>query len=254
VAAILPAHIADAKDKLMKEPGLRGFMLKAATIHRYLASVSGLFEWLLKEKHWIQENPVKKIRWPKVNNARERFLTEKEISNLLNACDQSRNQMLGSYVRIALLTGMRKGELLNLRWKNVDFERKQILLEETKNGDSRTIPMVGELKNLLHDLAQKEMTSIDMLLFPGVEDPTKSRDFQTAWKRALKVASIHDFTFHDLRHCAATIMLEAGVPHFAVARVLGHRLLNTTLRYSHLTEQAARDALEHISKKVEGLR
>lgn len=254
LATILPAHIADGKEKLLTEPGLRGFMLKPATIHRYLASLSGLFEWLLKEKHWIQENPVKKIRWPKINNARARFLTEKEISNLLNACDQSRNTRLGIYVRIALLTGMRKGELLSLCWKDVDFERKQIMLEDTKNGDSRSIPMVGELKNILHDLATQELSSIDMLLFPGVEDPSKSRDFQTAWKRALKLANIQDFTFHDLRHCAATIMLEAGVPHFAVARVLGHRLLNTTLRYSHLTEQAARDALEHISKKVEGLK
>jgi len=254
LAAILPAHIAEGKDKLLKEPGLRGFMLKPATIHRYLASLSGLFEWLLKEKHWIQENPVKKVRWPKVNNARARFLTEKEISNLLSACDQSRNERLGTYVRIALLTGMRKGELLNLCWKDVDFERKQIMLEDTKNGDSRSIPMVGELKNILHNLVNQELCSVDMLLFPGVEDPSKSRDFQTAWKRALRLADIKGFTFHDLRHCAATIMLEAGVPHFAVARVLGHRLLNTTLRYSHLTEQAAREALEHISKKVEGLK
>lgn len=253
VGEIIPAHIAQCRDRLLNDPGRRGFKISNATVNRYLASISSLFGWLLKEKHWIQKNPVTDIRKPKVNNSRRRFLSDEELPRLLIACDESRNPYLGVIVRVALLTGMRRGEIMNLTWKDIDFEDKQIFLEETKNGDSRTISMVDKLEKVLKGLMGDVCYSINTLLFPGEEDPSKPRDIRSAWERALKVAEIEDFKFHDLRHSAASIMLEAGVSHMVIARILGHRVLNTTLRYSHLSDKGAREALAHISKKVEGV-
>lgn len=151
---------------------------------RYLASLSHAFTIALKDWEWIQENPVMKISKPKISNGRTRFLNEDEKERLLQACQESKSKGLYPIVIMALSTGMRRGEIMNLKWEDVNLAEGSILLQTTKNGERRLIPLVGTALDLL--CSKYVNQAVNSLVFPAPLFPSKPM-ICVAWKFSLLV-------------------------------------------------------------------
>jgi integrase len=207
-----------------------------ATANRSLAVLRKIFNLGIR---WdmITSNPVCKIDFFRVPRGRMRFLSHEEQDALLKAC----NGPLKDVVGVALKTGMRRGELLGLRKKDVDFSGNFIYLEKTKSGAHRQIPMVPEVRAVLARLALG--CDDEALLFKN-KDGNPYNDLRTAFCTALRKAGIKDFHFHDLRHTFASDMVMAGVNIFTVSKLLGHASVQTTMIYSHLSPEHNKAEME----------
>ena len=219
---------------------------KPATISRYLGSLSICFSYAVK-LGWVSDNPVIKVEKPRLKNERVRFLTAEESKNLLTACKDSDYKQLYAIVVLALSTGARKGEIMALRWKDIDLGQKVMRLEETKNGDRRSIPLSSLALSVILDL--RKIRRIDsQLLFPR-EDGLKAFDFRKHWNKAVKTAKLTDFKFHDLRHTAASNLAMSGASLLEIAEILGHRQMKMVRRYAHLTQQHTANVLERMNER-----
>lgn len=256
-----------ARDELRTQPALafkgtdfegrpifkakRGGALKTtATLNRYVVAFSAVCTWAIEQRlaprGWV--HPCRGIKRLAESDGRVRFLDDDERKRLFDACRESKYQRLFALTLTAMLTGARRGELLALRWSDVDLDAGIALLGRTKNGDRRTLVLLPQVIEALRPFASTDSTRY-------VFGSTRSKyqapaRFDSAWRDALKRAAIRDFHFHDLRHCCASYLAQAGTPINVIAEVLGHRKLDMARRYSHLTTQtkatAMRGALAHI--------
>jgi integrase len=151
---------------------------------------------------------------------------------------------------LALSTGARKNELVSLTLSQLDLQRGVIYLNETKNGERRTLHITGYALNLLKRHIQKRRTNTD-LLFPK-RDGRKPIRIREAWDNAVKRAGIEDFTFHDLRHCAASYLAMNGASLAEIAEILGHKSLEMAKRYTHLSEHHTSTVLERMNEAIFG--
>src|SRR5512139_986066 len=221
---------------------------KPATVNRLVATLKHMFS---KAVEWdmVEEATLKRIRKAKLleeNNRRLRFLPKEECHVLLSVCDNH----LGPIVTCALYTGMRKGETLNLQWdKNVDLTHGFVLLEATKNGERREIPICDTLRATLTSLVRR--IDVPYVFYdPATGKPYK--DVKRSFKTACRRAKIRDFRFHDLRHTFASHLVMAGYDLTTVKELLGHKTLTMTLRYAHLAPShkvKAVDLLDSILNK-----
>lgn len=223
-----------------------------ATVVRYLAVLSHCLTYAQKELGWIVDNPARNVSKPKEPRGRVRFLSEKERAALLKACADSQNPHLHDIVVLALSTGARRGEIQGLEWRHIDFNRRVIVLDETKNGERRVIPIRGQAEKLLRDRhdSRREDTPF---AFPSPYHPkrtSKPIDIQNAWDWALERAKIQDFKFHDLRHSAASYLAMNGATLVELAEVLGHKTLAMVKRYSHLAEDHTGALLERMNDAI----
>lgn len=238
LADTTPAVIAEQRDRLAngtykrrnaKQPQPRN----PATVNRYLAALSHAFSIAVREWDWLEDNPCRKVAKLKESRGRVRCLDDDERRRLLAACQASDNPDLYPAVVLALSTGARRMEALSIRWKDVDLKRGFITLEETKNGERRTLPLQGHALELLKQRARVRRIDTD-LVFPSPADPTEPASFRKSWETALRVAGIEDFRWHDLRHSAASYLAMNGASLAEIAEVLGHKTLAMVKRYSHI--------------------
>lgn len=246
LAAVTPALIAQAREKLLREPAPRGGRAPKsgtapdrapATVNRYLAALSHAFSVAVKEWGWLDDSPMRKVTRPKEPRGRVRFLSEEERSRLLEACEAQHPDLYAAVV-LALSTGARQGEILGLRWKHIDLARGVITLEDTKNGERRGLPIAGRALELLRERSRVRLLDTD-LVFPGKAQPGRTRqpiDLRYPWVHALEAAGIRDFRFHDLRHSAASYLAMNGASLAEIAEVLGHKTLSMVKRYAHLSQ------------------
>lgn len=200
-----------------------------ATANRYLATIKHMFrkavEWELVEEEILKK--VGRVKHLPENNRRLRYLSQEECQELVNACADH----LRPIVITALNTGMRKGEILSLEWDNhIDLKHGFILLDKTKNGDRREVPINATLSETLKGIVRR-------LDSPYVFIDSKGKrflDIKGSWKSALRRTGIKNFRFHDLRHTFASQLVMAGVDITTIKELLGHKTLNMTLRYAHL--------------------
>ncbi len=247
--------IREPRDKLAADG------LSPATINRYLATLSHALSSAIKENGWLDRNPVSNVSKLKEENERIRFLSddsqdqhgnviEGERTRLLRECKRSRTACLYPIVVLALSTGMRKGEILGLTWDDVSFDQRRIMLHRTKNGERRGVPLVGHALDLLRE--HSKVRRIDSnLVFPG-SDADSVADFRGAWEEALKRAGVENFRFHDLRHTAASYLAMNGASLAEIAEILGHRTLQMTKRYAHLSETHKTKVLESMNSRMFG--
>lgn len=235
LSAIRPQMIAEKRDELSK--GLvRGNQVRnPATVVRYLSHLSHLFTIACKEWEWVSENPVRKVSKPSVSPGRVRYLEKEEIKKLLESTKQSKSKELYAVVVIALGTGMRLSEIMNLRWNQVDISNELIKLTTSKNGDPRFIPLKGLVLEVVKAKAEKQKTKPNDLLFPSPLNPKQPVDIRSAWETAIKKSGIQNFRFHDLRHTTASHLAMSGKGLHDIASLLGHKDLQVTRRYAHLS-------------------
>ena len=234
-----------------------------ATVVRELNNLSHVIDTAIKDwSIWIPSNPVKSVRRPSVSNARDRRLKSGEEKALLEACEAGRCEQLASLVRLALETAMRLGELLALRWENIDLDSQVAHLPKTKNGDSRDVPLSTTAVRVLQGLKDKLKQDQDIaekvviLSQKRAEERVfytwlKADSFENAWRRAIKLAKekhaearmeagqladvrfLDDLRFHDLRHEATTRIAEKVSNILELAAVTGHKELKMLKRYYH---------------------
>ena len=232
--------------------------LAPGSIRVHLCSLSAVFKEA-RRWGWVKLNPVRDVERPSHAKIRDRFLSDEELKNLLIACKQSRYQHLYLIVILALSTGMRKEEILSLKWRNVELDRERIILEKTKNGDRRNVPVKGEALALLKEHAKVRRIDTEFL-FPGEKPspqkeckavPSSERHFDitAAWNMARKTSKLVDFRFHDLRHTAASYLAMNGASLVEIAGVLGHRDFSTVRRYAHLSESHVASTVEKMNQK-----
>ncbi len=240
--SITPARIAKERDKLLSEETDRkdaatGEFKKrtGATVNRYLAALSSCLAYGVKELQWLERNPMERVRKPAENKGRVRFLSDEERAALLEACRPHADLYLA--VVLSLTTGARQAEIMGLRWRQIDFARQVITLQETKNGDRRALPLVGQALELLRERGRVRTLGDDRI-FPPTRAAKKADclDLRDPWTKALKTAGIENFHWHDLRHTAASYLAMSGVSLVEIAKVLGHRTLQMVARYSHLSD------------------
>ena len=216
-----------------------------ATINRELGCLRHMFNMAIawgKAQNYpfgFGKNKVKFLKEPK---EKERILTEEEEDRLLETVRTSpKEKHLESIIITALNTGMRKAEILDLKWSNVDFKNGVILVEGTKNGEVRKIPMNQKLTAALES---GKKTSKGDYVFSDNGKPYG--DVKTGWWTALKKAGIENFRFHDLRHTFGSRLGMKGTDIKTIAELMGHKDIKMTQRYSHPTPEHKKRAVEML--------
>lgn len=269
---ITPDRIAECRDELLAKPKTYGSGKRSgADVNRTIAALSAAMTHAVKVLHWIGHNPCERVTKPKEAGARVRFLSDEELPRLLEAVRKSDHPDLLPAVLLALTTGARRGEIMGLRWSQIDFKGRTITLNhgETKNGTGRALPLVGEVAELLQARAKVRRIGDDRV-FPPAEGCTRPLNLREPWKAALVAAGIDvrpatrsgrgkqsapdamtsDFRWHDLRHTAASYLTMAGVSAIEIARVLGHKTLAMSLRYSHLAPGRVTELGDKLAERM----
>ncbi len=197
----------------------------AATVRNRLACLKAAARWAWKRHGLVDADPTARMRLPAVNNARHVYARREDMLALCRACDHWQAQIA---IRVAFYSGLRLGELYA-----VDTSGGALVLADTKNGDRRTVPAHPRIAHLLKLLP---------LTAPKIS-------VQRAFQQARVRASLPHIRFHDLRHSAASEMVNAGIDLYTVGRVLGHRDPRSTARYSHLTHDTLAAAVGMIGSK-----
>jgi integrase len=204
---------------------------KELNILKHLARLA--VEWEI-----IPFSPAQGIKSPRVPAGRVRYLQPTELRVLIAVCPEWLRPILG----LAVGTGMRRSEILCLRWLDVDFEHARILLPQTKNGDGRIVYLNRFALAALAAVPRPGGTKATDHMFPRVTPGQVSVGF----KRLCTSQNILDFRFHDLRHTAASWLRMKGADIHTVAQLLGHKDLRMAARYQHLSPAFLADAMASL--------
>lgn len=259
---VTTALITEALSNLVGLKNKYGREIGTTTANRYVQALGHVFTVARKGWGWVEGNPVRDVPKYEESRGRVRFLSDDERKRLLDACQESDNPYLYKVVVLALSTGARKNEILDLKWEDVDFERRTITLQETKNDERRALPLQGYAYTLMKDHAKVRNLHCEYL-FPSkktVKPKDKNSkqvvyqpiDIRTAWENVLTKAKIKDFRFHDLRHCTASYLAMNGASLVEIAAVLGHKDLQMVKRYAHLTEAHTHGVVASMNEKIFG--
>ena len=216
-----------AKYKLYR----RDYGASPSTVNRELYMLSKAFNLAVKEWEWLKDNPVSRVQKERETNEVDRWLTEDEERRLLgNSPD-----WLRKIIVFALNTGLRQDELLSLEWNRVNLLRKTIIIQKTKNNRPNTLPLNSIALNVLlkkHECKVRNLKN-DLVFSSQVGTKIGKRNLIRAFALALEKAEIKDFTYHCLRHTFATRLAQNGVDIYKIAKLLNHKDLKNTQRYSH---------------------
>ena len=252
LADVTPALIVQCRDKLLTENRDNGKPRSPASVVRYLSALSHAFKVAVNDWQWLEDSPMRKVKKPKEPRGRVRFLDDAERQRFLAACKDSKNKILYLCVILALSTGMRQAELMNLKWSDVFLDQGFIILHKTKNGERRRVPLSGHALDLLKEYYNKRNIDVE-LLFPGLTHPNKPIDLRSAFEQVLKIAQIKDFKWHDLRHCTASYLAMNGASLAEIAEILGHKTLSMVRRYAHFSDGHVSNVVASMNSKIFGV-
>jgi len=279
LSELTPAVIAEARDALAAEKFTRGKVQKkngveiqpteytrsGSTVNRYLATLSHMFTMAVKEWRLVPTNPVRDITKKREARGRVRFLSDTERDALLSASSESAWPALHTLILIAISTGARRGELINLKWDDVDLRVREAsidpktgekhaamgraIVRETKNGETRSLPLVGKALEALRTLKLQGSAKSEWVFPQPSGFPGPYENFDGVWYDALTAAKLEDFRFHDLRHTTASYLAAQGASLLEIADTLGHKTLSMVKRYSHLAQSHKVSAIEKMAKE-----
>jgi integrase len=220
--------------------------------NRLLALLSKMLSLAVKWG-WRSDNPVKGIERFQ-EERRERWLSDRELSQLLSVLMAHPNQRAANAVRLQLLTGARLGEVLKARWSDIDFERGVWTKpsHHTKQKRTEHIPLSGPTLSLLTEMREKaDPTEANLL--PGNASGRPLQDIKKFWKAVTEQAGLADYRLHDNRHTHASHLVSSGLSLEIVGRLLGHTNPTTTKRYAHIADSPLRAATERFGAKLDAL-
>jgi integrase len=219
---------------------------RPSSLNRELAMVSKAFTLALDDWEWISGNdkPFSKMPYEKENNERDRWLTADEEKRLL----ENSSEWLREILVFALNTGLRQGELLSLEWNRVNLFRKTILIQKTKNGKPKTVPLNQIAMDVIIRKSESKvrMLKSDFVFVSSHGTKIDRHNLRRAFNNAVERAEIEDFKFHDTRHCFCTKLAQRGVDIYKIAKLAGHEDIRMTQRYSHHCPESLRDGVEAL--------
>jgi integrase len=231
-----------------------GDRVSIATVNRNLTLLRAIFNRVLKHGR-IAASPIRAVKLRKENSTRVRFIEEAEEARLFEALPERFRRL----ATVALHTGMRRGELMPLRWRDVDFAPATITIREAKSGEGRRIPMNSIARETLDSLRRAQIRQgaptpdlsalRDGYVFSAVRG-TALTSLARAWIPALRRAGIEDFHFHNLRHTFASRLVREGVDLYRVQTLLGHKTQAMTLRYAHFAPDHLREAVGRLALRA----
>ncbi len=212
---------------------------RPATINRDLSRLRRMFS-LAVEWGLLEESPMKSMKFLRENNARTRYLSLEECQRLIASCIAPHIRAL---VGVALHSGMRLGEILNLRWYDLDFASGFILVRDSKNGESRHVPADATLFALFRAYPHRPSTDLVFSSSSGGHIV----DVRTGFQNACKRAGLIDLHFHDLRHTFASQFVMSGGDLYILKEILGHKSITMTQRYAHLSPTYKIKAIDRMN-------
>jgi integrase len=228
---LTPEVFARFRDTRLREVG-------ADTVRREMTILGHVLEVARREWGYpLTENPLAAVRRPKPGNSRDRRLGVHEFEQLMAAVEKSRSRVLRSAVLLAIETGLRRGELVAMCWRDIDWRRRVLRVPTTKTGIPRTVPLSPKALCLLFGLGPMGATVL------GVSGD----GLRHGWERLCRRAGVADLHFHDLRHEAISRFFELGLSLPEVAVISGHREPRMLLRYTHLCPSGLAHKLNRLS-------
>lgn len=222
--------------------------LALATVEKIRVTFGRSFELALRwNVSGVTRNPTKGITRPPLNNARSRFLSSEETKRLRDAVVKSANPQLAPIVGLLLLTGARLRELLHAEWRHVDLDRRLWLIPTSKTGKARHVPLSQAALDVIGQLPKFDGCPY---LVPNPKTRKPYTDIKHPWQTARRLAGLNDVHIHDLRHSAASFMINAGIDLYAVGKVLGHANHASTGRYAHAAPVTLLAAVEAGAAKM----
>lgn len=248
VRLITPELIARCRQELAEGLTPKRTKRSPATVNRYLAALSVVMSYAVRECGWLTDNPCSRVSRFTESIGRDRIASQEECLHLLEACKNSRNEYLLPIVLIAITTGMRQGEILGLTWECIDLERGIITLKETKNGRPRIVSLVGDALNVMRERSLLGSSRSNFVF------PSKKRFGKTcirgSWNTALQRAKIVGLRFHDLRHTFTTYAAESGASNLELAAATGHLCMQMLQRYTHLKTSTTQKLSLAVHNKI----
>lgn len=242
ISSIKPRDLISYKNKRLATDTLHGKKPNVGTVNRDLAHFRVVLNYAVKNE-WLIKNPFSQVRGiitPKAETQRQKTLTFDEETRLLSVCTGARAH-IKPIIIIALDTAMRRGEILKMCWRDVDFVIGEIFIpkENSKTNEDRTVGLTARAKAELETVFNASLKRANDSVFDLGE-------FKTAFGTACKLSGINDLRFHDLRHSATTRIVNSGVSHVEAMKITGHTTLKTFLRYTHIGADTTRKVAESL--------
>lgn len=245
VNSITPQDITNILLKMKAKGKPNGSNYAPQSIKHILLLIKRIFNYNIKNE-LIKYNPAENVKIEKFDNTRISYLYDDEITRMFEYLDSSKewpNDI--ALIKFAFYTGLRKSELFNLTWENVDIDNKRIFLYDTKGGKNQSIIITDNAVQVLLDI--KDKCSDSTLVFPS-KLGGKRNDVKKLWSRIKKAANIRpDIRFHDIRHTFGTLAT-ATIPVKVVQKMMTHKDIKTTLRYAHIQKKEMIDAANNLGQ------
>lgn len=238
IRQITPPVIESFKQEQLGTLTNNGRKRSPATVNRHLSVLSKILS-LAVDAELADNNSCRKVKKFRLNNQRARVLSAEEETKLFSTL--GKNDLVKNIIITALHTGLRRGEIFNLKWADLDFDRSLIQIRESKSGKQRIVPMNMTVRKMFNNLKQK-----GEFVFPSPKTGGRLNNIKRSFRRATEAAGIENFRFHDLRHTAATRMASSGTDAFTLASILGHSDIRMTARYTHATNLSLRLAVANL--------
>lgn len=218
------------------------------TINRYLGTLQRCLGVAVREWRWLPDNPLKYVSRLPEPKGRVRWLTTHERGALLFAAKGAPCRWLHAIIVLTLSTGPRKGEVSSIRWSDYDPKLHRIYLNDTKNGERRTVPLFGLSRQIMAELyAQRPARRVYVFPSDAGDYPV---DIRYSWELTLQRAGIRDFHFHDLRHSAASYLAFQGATTREIQDVLGLKSAAMVGRYAHMCESVTDARVEKMNRAI----
>ena len=235
------------RDLLLDKPKKDGKTLSPKTANRYLASLSAALTYGVEECGWLQTNPCRNISKFNEGSSRNRLLEADEIENLLDACRKSSCKALYPIIFLAMRSGMRLGEILNLDWQDVSLNQSAVFLRDTKNGSPRSVPLSNDARAVIE--ATAPMQDRKGLVFKSKRSGSKV-SIHKAFYKALAVAGISNLHIHDCRHLFCTTAAQSGASILQIKAITGHQTLQQLSRYTHIEGAHLKHIVDDVDKAL----
>ncbi len=223
----------------------------AGTVNRYLSAMRSAWNWgraagLVPQEHVWPTRVM--LTEPK---ERVRYLSDDELDSLRTAVQRVYGPQLFALMMVSVATGVRQGELLRLKWSDVDFPRSRITVLLTKNNESRSVHLPSAAAEALQALRKMDVVSaVNVFIDPLDGKPFNKSKLRYRWKLARKAAALKDFRWHDLRHSCASLLAQNGASLLEIGSVLGHKSPSATKRYAHLVQGAPVTGHSKLDEKL----
>ena len=212
------------------------------TANRVLALISSVFSEAVRAELYKGLNPCRGVRRNK-ENKRSRFLTREELPAFFKALEECQNPIARDYIKMSLITGARRSNVLSMRWDQISLVRNEWTIPETKNGEPQTIPLLPQALDILTARKFDSTSASSPFVFPGSGATGHLVEPNRAWQTVRKKAGIEDVRLHDLRRTFGAWMAGSGANLSIIGKSLNHKSLDTTKTYDRLWTDPVREAM-----------